>query len=425
MFQLYDQTRRRIGIALFFLICIVPTVLVIAWCVERRLPGHARREADRLGRQFGARIELDRVLYPKPGKTVYEGVRLCDAETGKAILACRRLEAVEVEGSPPIVLTAVGLEIRPEQWEQGWAVLDRILSCRAGWSTLDVELRADQAQLPAGIEPPALDQLNARLQIVPAGSQVELSFRLAGMEMPEPARIRVVRNRQTDPPETGFEWNTGAAAIPGSLLSPLGFAERLGPRSWIRGAGWANRTAEGWLGIASGQLLQVDLDKLVTDCFPHTLSGHAQITVHDLRFYQSRVQSLRAGITAESGMVSRSLLDAAASCLGLSAPGGPAPPQSLVPYGRLAVEFLMDSRGLQLLGQCPPGSNGTILVGPSGPVLTGATGATVLPVANLLQALAPATTARIPAAPQTEALLCRLPLPAPATSPAAGTGAPQ
>ena len=422
MFQLYDQTRRRISLALFFLFCIVPTALVIALCVERRLPGYARREADLLGRQLGAKVSLDRVLHPRPGKAVYEGLRLDDAETGRTILTCRHLQVAAGDGSPPVVITAAGLEVRPEQWEQGWALLDRILSCRAGWSALDVELRADQAILCGAGEPRGLDQLQVRIQIVPAGSQAELSFRLAGVAMPEPARIRIVRNRQTDPPETGFEWNTGTAAIPAAVLpTALGFAELLGTRSWIRGAGWANRTAEGWLGIASGQLLQVDLDQLVTNRFPHILSGQAQITIHDLRFHQSRIQQCQAGITAESGMVSRSLLDSAVASLGLSGPKQPAPPQSLVPYNRLALEFLLDSQGLKLLGQCPPGGSGTVLAGSHGPVLAGATGSQPWPIAALLQVLAPAGVARIPVAPQTEALLRRLPFPTLAVSPTSDT----
>jgi hypothetical protein len=418
MFQLYDQTRRRICIALFFILCVAPTALVIAWCIERHLPGYVRQETDRLQRQLGVRAELERFWQPKPGRTVYEGLRIRDAETGRDILQCRRLEATENGDNRPLTLSVAGLEVRPEQWEQAWQVLDRVLGCRAGWSSLDVELQADQAVLRAADEPRSLDRVMARLRILPEVSELKLEFRVPGVEMPEPAWFRIVRNRQTAPPETGFEWNTGAAAIPCSLLPvALKFTEMLGPQSWLRGSGWANRTAEGWVGVASGQLLQVDLDKLVTGRFPHVLSGTAQIRIADLQFHRGCIQKFHGLVEAGPGMMSRSLVDAAIDRLGLNGPSQPALPQSLVPYDQFAVEFLLDVQGLQLLGRCTQERN-AILTTPYGPVVAASTRA--VPISTLLHILAPGTHSQVPAVSQVEPLLRHLPFPA-ATPPQPAT----
>jgi hypothetical protein len=410
MFRLHEQTRRRIGFALFLLSCVVPTALVIARCVERNLPGYARVEADRLSQRLGAQVAIDGFLHPKPGRAVYEGLRICDAETGREILRCRRIEVDEHRGTLSMTLSATGLEIRIEQWQQVWLLLDQMLSCRAGWSGLDVQFRMERAVLSVAEERRGLDQIEGRLQTAPAGSQVELTFRLAGVEMPEPARLRIVRNRRTDPPETGFEWKTGGGAVPCSILPPsFGLVATAGPNSWLRGYGWANQTAKGWTGEAAGQLLQADLDQLVTSRFPHTLSGQAHINVDALRFHQSRIQHFQGAVQAGPGIVSRRLVDALIGQLGLAGPGEPSQ-QSLVPYQQLALVFLLDSRGLQLRGRCD--GNGTILTGRHGPLVADPAAPHPLPLADLLQVLMPGTPARVPAAPEIEPLLLRLPFPA-------------
>ncbi|NUQ64843.1 MAG: hypothetical protein HUU20_20460 [Pirellulales bacterium] len=411
MFQLYDRTRRRICLAWFFLFCLAPTALVVAWCLERRLPGYAQAEADRLGRQLGVKVELEKFAHPKPDKAVYEGLRLCDAETGREILKCRRLEATVNRGGQPIAISIGGLAIQLEQWNQAWAAIDRVLRCRAGWSSLDVQFQADEAVLLAG-EPRALDQVKARLQILPTQSQVGLIFRVAGVEMPEPAWFGIVRDRKTDPPVTGFVWKTGSAAIPCFLLPPaLGLAETLGPQSWISGSGWANRTADGWAGEATGQLSGVDLDRLVSSRFAHRLSGQARIEVKAAKFHQGRIQQFWANAQAGPGTVSRSLLDAAVDRLGLAGPAAPASSESLLSFDRLALEFFIDSRGLQLRGD----EYGAILGSQRGRLLAApANLEQPLPLAAVLQMLAPGTGPQVPASRETEPLLARLPVASPA-----------
>jgi len=48
MFRLHDCTRRRLLLAGFVLLCVVPTVLVAGWCAWRNRPGKTADEAERL-----------------------------------------------------------------------------------------------------------------------------------------------------------------------------------------------------------------------------------------------------------------------------------------------------------------------------------------------------------------------------------------
>ena len=61
MFALHDRVRRRICIAGFILLCLVPTALVVGWAVAWRLPSHVRGEARRIGHQMGFDVSLGSV----------------------------------------------------------------------------------------------------------------------------------------------------------------------------------------------------------------------------------------------------------------------------------------------------------------------------------------------------------------------------
>ena len=92
-FRLHDCVRRRITLAIFLLGCVAPTAVVLAWGVSRWLPWHTKAEASRLGRELGLRVSLEKVHHPRPGVVRYEGLRLCDPETGQTLFRCGLMEA--------------------------------------------------------------------------------------------------------------------------------------------------------------------------------------------------------------------------------------------------------------------------------------------------------------------------------------------
>jgi hypothetical protein len=418
MFRLHDKTRRRVSLVAFFGLCVVPTLFVLVWGVARHLPGHARAEEKRLSWQLGQKVSLGKVRHLRPGLLRYEDLEVSDPETGRLILRCRALE-VDWERSsdqsgrsrPSLVMTASEPELDAAALGQVWELIERVLAGRAGSSEVHVRLAADQLTLRSAESPQKLTEVQGRIETLPAKAQADFLFRLAELPTPEPVQIRIGRNRQTEPPTTGFGLYTGGGALPCSWLAPgLPEFEAFGPQSRFRGYFWASRTPEGWDGELTGQFSDVDLERLVADRFSHTLRGSGQLTIQTARFRQGRLDQAAGSLLAGPGVISRSLLSAAALHLDMIPGLAPNTPGALLAYEELALGFRIDPRGLQLRGGCAPSGSGVVLAGPYGPLLAEPV-SQPLPVAALVQTLVPEGKAHAPATRQTGWLLGRLPVP--------------
>jgi len=417
MFPLHDSSRRRISVAAFFALCVVPTVIVLVCGLARHMPGHVQTVATRLSWQLGQRVSLARVRYLRPGVVVYEGVELSDPETGDRVLRCRTLKVArerpmdnEGRGRPCLVMIASQAEVEAGRLDQVWQLVRGALTGRAGSVEWDVRLAAGEVRLKQGETSHALSQILGRIDRLPGGSQADVTFRLAEVETPEPIQVRVARNGQTEPPASGLGVYTGGGAVPCSLLAlAVPEFEAMGPGSRFSGYVWANEAPEGWSGELVGKFSGVDLERLVAGRFPHTLGGAAELTIQKALVRQGRLEEATGSLVAGPGAISRSLLDAAAGRLGMVRGPDPRDPGQLVSYDRLAVSFRIDSHGLQLRGACPPAGSGTVLAGSLG-VLLGEPKAQPVPVAAVIQTLAPAGAIQVPATRETDWLMRRLPV---------------
>ena len=106
MFQLHDRTRRRMCLAAFVLLGVLPALLAGGWCLESDLPGCAETEAEQLSRELGLDVKLGGLKYLRPGATLYENLEISDPETGKPIFRCRALEEVAATADRPTGPTA-------------------------------------------------------------------------------------------------------------------------------------------------------------------------------------------------------------------------------------------------------------------------------------------------------------------------------
>ena len=135
MLRLHDRTRRRICVAGFFLLCILPTVLVAGWCVAWHLPGHVSAEARRLTRQLGLDVTLEGLRHLRPGVVLYEGLELADPETGRSVLRCRLLEArrtktADQQGQPQTSLVLIASQPEIDSWIGSGSCLGGCCSAR-------------------------------------------------------------------------------------------------------------------------------------------------------------------------------------------------------------------------------------------------------------------------------------------------------
>jgi len=419
MLQLHDKTRCRVCIAGFFILGVLPAFFVGGWCLARHLPGGKQAEADRLGRQLGMTVKLDGWEHLRPGVVLYKGLELADPETDQTILRCRLLEVnrrwSDEQRQPTLTLIASQPELPSAAIGKAWCWLQRLLENQLGRLDSDLQFSATELTLRADNHSQTLTDVAAALENLPGGTHAQIRFRLIGAKTPEPARIRIVRNRQVSPPTSGFELYTGGGELPCSVLA-MGLSELkpLGPQCRFRGYIWASETPDGWEGEVTGQLVELDFGRLITGHFPHHLSGIGEATIQRARFRHGRLEEGSGILAVGPGTIDRSLVAAAVDRLGLVAdanlPSSSREKGLRVAYQELALSVTLDTRGLRLRGRCNVAEPGTILSNGQNRLL-GEPLQESQSVSALVRTLVPQSAVQVPASRQTDWLLRHLPVP--------------
>ncbi len=417
MFQLYDKTRRRFCIAGFLMLGLLPSLTVAGWCVYRHTSSYLAAEVNQLSRQLGVSVKLSGLKHLRPGVVLYENVELADHETGQPLLQCRLVEVQctlqpDERGvrHPVVSVVASQPQIHAASIDRTWRWVQRVFETAPNWLNTEVELSAAEVTLKDAERSQTLTGVEALVESLPQGTHAQLQFRLVGADTPDPAQIRLVRNRQVSPPASGFELHTGGGELPCSLLAMgVGELRPLGNRSRFKGYIWANETTAGWEGEAAGQLVDVDLGGLVTNHFPHRMSGIGQITIQSARFRQGRLEEGSGVIVAGPGTIDRSLVESAVDRLGLTAAEEPLNEERIA-YDQLAMSATLDAQGLRLRGRCAGVDPGTILARGSARLLGESPGAPQ-PMAALVRTLVPQSAVQVPASRQSDWLLRHLPVP--------------
>jgi hypothetical protein len=417
---MHDRPRRQVCRVAFLALCMLPAAGVLAWSGWRAGTWHRQACAAELSRAVGLQVSCTALSYPRPGIMLYQGVELSDPETAAPLARMRFLETGGSGGTSAWVASQP--EFDAVQLRDFWQLVDRRLR-EASDTATTTRLSAAEATLhwPAGSQ--TLTDVHGQISMPGAAGgprTATLSFRIAGIEMPEPIRLRVTRERDGDAAgeanpngsqlKTTLELHTSGAALPCATLAvPLGVANRLGGSAKFRGSVWATATTEGWEGELSGQFTDVDLQNLVSEQFPHRLSGTAEITVQKARFSHGRLEEAVGTLSAGPGVVSQSLVSAAVEYLHLVPGPANSHADMLRQYEQLALAFVVDSAGLTLHGQCA-GAPGVVMRLGDGTVL-GEAGGPSGPLVALVRTLVPRSEVQVPATRQSDWLIERLPVP--------------
>lgn len=402
---MHEGTRQVICRLAFLFGCFLPTLMVLSWCASHYLPGRAEAARQQLADRLGLEVELAEVTYPRPGVIAYLGVRLADPELGETLMTFGKLEVTRT--GDHVSLVATQSEVARAGFEKLWELLQRQLRLR-DMETL--RLRAAQVDYRQGDTVHRLTDLQTRLDATDSGAQAVVAWRVAGLDMKQPFRLGMVRDRSTSPPSTQWQLETGETPLPCSLVTALlPEAARLGEASRFRGSVWAQQSHEGWNGAMTGQVYEVDLKSALGPVFPHPLQGKALLTVDRATFRQGRLESLHASVFASHGTYGRSLVEAAAQHLGMQVVTARPLLADAEPFRELGLGIVLDASGLTLRGICSSVSGG-VLVSRWGPVL-------VQPVperqslAGLFKMLSPAEPAMVALSREAEPLARMLPLP--------------
>jgi hypothetical protein len=418
MSPLHDRTRRRICLAAFVAICLLPALAILVVSGVRRTSWYVRAEAARWSERWGVKISLDRIEYPRPGVARYLGLVLADPETGDEILRCRRLEAIAAVsdrqgGRKELRLEATEPEVSGSHLGRVAKLIERLLAEPCGDFEAELRLTASSALVRTADGPLVLADVQGKTELQPSWTAAAVRFRLPGQEKGDPGLIRVVRNRQVSPPATGFELDSGGGALACRVLAAaLPAMGQFGPRAWFRGNLWVNETPSGWAGQLKGEFDAVDLATVLGDCLPRQLSGVAHVELESARFRQGRVEEICGMVQAGPGSITRSFCEAAGERLRM--PAAALPPEAGDPlrYERFQAAFLLNAKGLWLQGRCgAPQSRVLVALDRDHPLL-GEPREQPLPLAALAELLAPPGAAPVPLTRQTDWLLRRLPLPA-------------
>lgn len=416
MLAMRDTTRRfwcRVG---FLLGCLAPTLVVVGWVVFLQTPYfravEKKRWTNALGERLGLTATVDAVTHPEPGLVRFHGLVLLDPETEEPLISARTLDLAR-QGQGWIIYGAAA-EARQTSLVRMVRQLQHSALERSAATDAACQLVLDALHLTDAKHSQTLNDVQLVWESRFGGPRLSLDFRLAGWPMSRPARLQATRNRQTEPPVTAWEFDTGPQPLPCSLFailwSPLGaFGDEAQAEGQIS---WAD-VPEGWEGIAKVHFSHIDLDRLFTGRFPHKLSGDAQLELDHLRWGSGRVLQATGTLATDGGVVSHSLLAsmAAADGLRLRVPSRVLQAQQpLWRYRELALRFEVNDQGLQMTGHCHGEPPGTVVSDQRGP-LASEPPHELMSIAGLVRSLAPQNEIQVPASSQTEQLIRWLPLP--------------
>lgn len=403
---MHERIQRQICRAVFLAGCLVPTLATLGYCLWHHRPGRVARWEQTLSDHVGLEVTLQDVVCPRPGVTRYLGVKLNEPETGRLLAQIDALQVVD--GGELVSLTASSMRIAEDGLADLWQCLRQRMH-----STRPVTLVASSTELAwqQGDQSHLFRALQLRIEPTQAGTQAVLVFSPAEeAKQPSAARLRIVRNRQTVPPSTAWELETGPTPLPCRLLAAVQpDAARLGPDSQFRGAVWVAEGPDGCDGELSGELIDVDLAGLLQG-HPHRLSGTAHVGISLARFHNSRLEELTASLTAGPGQIGPSLLAACVEHLGLVGDVPDATLRAAEPYEQLGIKVWLNGKGTVLEGNCPGGDPKAVLVGRWGKLSTPST-SIARPIASLVQLLAPGSASLVPLSREAQGLSRILPLP--------------
>ena len=414
MFQLNDRIRRWLCRAIFIVCCLLLTLTVGAWSLAPRLGFYHVLHQQRLARELAADVRLGRAEQPRPGVMRWTKLELLSDEQADWLAT---IDSLELDRRAEFTILRIE---RPRVSRAGlawlWSLATEQLRRTASKERGIWRLEIRGAQLIDEEETSELGDVVGDFEFQASGSQLTLRFDDEDRSEADRMHLRLVRNRQTTPATSGVELRTGATPLPCSLLGLwLKHLGVLGPAAEFRGQLWAIRSGDRWEVELAGQLLGVELRRLVgTVNSDLHLQGTADVALDRARWREGRMAAISGLVEAGPGTVNRGLVLAASEGLRWRVRRSlyEGEPTDLIPYERLAAGFALDESGLLTEGRCAGSLDGILLQDALGPLLAHSEqGAERVPVAHLVRTLAPSQDVALPANREAQTLWQVLPAP--------------
>jgi hypothetical protein len=242
MFHLHDKTRRKLTLAGFVLLCLLPTCAIAGFCYWRNSPWETRHAAEQLQQQLGWTVKLDRLNHPRPGTDVYENLQLLDPETGRTIFACRAVQVARGTMLDPqgqeiaaVSLTLDQPEIDAAAFPHLGRLIERALQDQIAPSE-NYNLSTATLTLRRGAAVETYSDVYAGMFHADSVAQAAILFQLPDAPTAARVGIQLYRDRGFTPPQNHVDILTYGNEVPCDLLA-LGIPEfaKLGPKSRFQG----------------------------------------------------------------------------------------------------------------------------------------------------------------------------------------------
>jgi len=418
MFPMHDRTRRFICRTVFLLCGVLPTAIVLGWCLSMHSGGQLATLRARLESALGLKVQLAKVSYPRPGCTLLEGVELADSETGQTVASSRLVE---------ISSDSQGETVFASQPEIDAAAVAHLKILIDGWLRRPVDSREPSLRWTAGEltlrwsgGAQTFVDCNAEFRSTPDGNAAEATLHLADSDSAQSIRLQWRRSNVSGQPANSLKIQADSTPLPFALIAVLAERENhWGPHSTLEGALTAMETPDGWQAELTGRMENIDLHSAVSEQFPHQLSGNGELAIKHAVIHAGRLEEAEGTIHAGPGMVSPSLLSAAGTLLGLARGGSQNSVNGLmdnrsasntIAYEEFTADFMLDAGGISIHGRCSGSQNG-IVMRSRDEILLADSNRGPAPVVALVKMLVPDSRVQVPATRQTDWLLNLLPVP--------------
>jgi hypothetical protein len=409
MFRLHDKTRRWVCRSAFLAVAVLPTAGVLGWAAAEHRPGRVAQFERDLRQHLRLAVSLDDVSQPRPGHTLLSGVRIVDPESGDVVLTSPAIETVHRNGRLVVVASPVEVSVRSLDLLED--VVRRRMRDTADGGEPDVRWVASAVTLVGLDRRQTLTSVVGEIAHDQNEVRAGLQFRMVGDKTSELGRLQVRLSRPTKSGErqVTFELHTGGATVPFAPLAALWPAlQHLGASAEFRGAVWAIEEAGGWRGEISGHLTDVDLTRLVSEQFPHKLSGIARVTIDKASFRDSRLVTATLRLESDGGQIEDSLVAAAETHLGMRVRKFPPLADRFHGYTKLNFWAEVGEGEFTIRANDSDQHVTAVMTDTDGPLLFEPAGRQ--PMHNLVRTLVPSRETLVPASVETENLLPRLPL---------------
>ncbi len=417
MFAIHESSQRLICRVAFVLLCLAPTIYVAGWAAAVNSPQYesSRRAAwERyLSSELGLTTSIARVSQPARAVTLLHDVTFSGPESETPLLRVRVIELRPYEDG--WMVSASQTEADVNRLREIWRILDDRLLVRGLERLTPVWIRCSELTLRGEQREQTLAGVSAKYHLTKQlAPETLIEFHLPDRRDAEPCRLALTRDRSLRPPATVARLDTNGAALPCSVLAgSFAFVDALGEKAEFKGLVHLQSSEQGYSGtITQSEFLNVDTQRLLAACSLHTLRTRANLQIKSAIFREGRLESVTGAAAAKLGVIDRHFLSALNREMQIAAPEGVIDSdQDKLSFVQMAFDFSLDEKnGLYVQGTCGGALQGSMLVGPQGPLLFQPQRPHMTAV-SLIRALSPRNDVQAPATQQTRRLVNVLPVP--------------